>query len=158
MSDQQLTPGPELDARIAEACGVKLISRDEAVRISNEHDKSRPAWDSWYTNEWYVYEEPGKMFFGFTPASSYSIDLDAAFEAAEKTGLFKPNTAVPSGWLCLSGAGSKWGFIQFGYGIQCCWWMFPDGKGNLKGIQQTTPAMAICAAIIQIFSSPKEPV
>lgn len=137
MSTNDLTAGPELDAAVAKAVGITdgRVEGDAFYRWT-------PPNHNGYTDH-----------FEWSP----STDLNAAFEAADACRLFEANTAVDGGWLTLAGVGDaeqnpqkQWGFMQFGYNIQRCWWLFPNGSGGLTGIAQPTPALAICRAILAL--------
>lgn len=152
-----LTAGPELDAAVAIAVGDASVAHNWEDQGSNHYGTAYLCLKCGEVEltDSIEYDGRGKCI------RPYSTDLNAAFEAAEKCGLFKFETAVAKGWLTLAGVGDadqnpakQWGFMQFGYEIQRCWWMFPDNKGGMIGIAQPTPAMAICAAILALTARP----
>ena len=101
----EIKPGPELDFAVAKVAGFDVIGNeieDDEVWVDNED---------------------GRTSRMFRP----STDLNAAFAAAEKAGLFDD-------WLLTKG---KEG------------WYFQDhSERYMEGIKAPTPALAICAAIL----------
>lgn len=112
----KLIPGPELDAAVAKACGIEgTLMQFKSVGVLFVLTQG----DLISVDERYAWQ-PSK-------------DLNAAFEAAEKFGLF-------DGWM-LYKAVAVWGF-QDAYDS-------PLRNGDCV-LEAPTPALAICAAILEI--------
>jgi hypothetical protein len=108
----ELKPGPELDAEVAKACGIKVAVGDLCTD------------EGLYPNV--CYKDDGSESV-FRP----STDLNAAFEAAEKVGLF-----INGGSLSrFSPHGDSWAWYDAD-GIEIC--------------RNESPAMAICSAILSL--------
>lgn len=101
----EIKAGPELDRAVAEAVGVKVEA--SAYNLHRMHRVDGPG-----------------SGLPFMP----SEDLNAAFAAAEKVGLFER-------WSLRGGGGDSWGL----------YW----GDLNI-GVNEPTPALAICAAILKL--------
>jgi len=117
-----LTAGPEIDLAVAKACGFDFdVDPHGCVLRYGE------------SSEWF---EP-------------STDLNDAFLAAERFELFNYNGGFLS--LCKNNAeGTAWGFVKNKYGPSWEWWMWPNDNGGRSGVQEPTPALAICAGILKL--------
>jgi hypothetical protein len=98
--------GPELDRKVAEAIGLTIVpgTREDRVHVL----------------EWTGYYRP-------------SIDLNMAFEAAEKAGLFgedEANAMLTKGIADL--------------------WVLSWGQAEHDLLMSKTPALVICAAILKL--------
>lgn len=111
MPSVEIKPGVELDTAVANACG-------EIPGVSIESDGS-----------------PWTDYHGSDVRWRPSVDLNHAFAAAEKCGLFIGNdlTKAPSGWRVR-------------------YLMFEGAESELVA-ESATPALAICAAIIEELKS-----
>lgn len=129
----EIKPGPELDAAVAKACGIEGCV--ESLQCEATGYESTPR---------FVISD------GVNLASdeywSPSTGLNAAFEAAEKCGLFTPKNdttsiLVQSGdrWLINSQMRFQWGGMASPYET--------SSKTIGEGL---TPALAICAAILKL--------
>ena len=128
MTQTELPVGPQLDAAVAKACGIEGYICD--MRKVFLASGTPPAWVS----EWLTSTIP---LWRFAP----STDLNAAFEAAEKAGLFpdyflwcKEVDDVKTWYVRGFGSGRAGGHV-FGREIAC---------------DCTTPAEAICRAILEL--------
>ncbi len=156
----ELKAGPELDAKIATIVGFVPGPHDWDNTGDSNHYGS--IYRCTRCDEVKLDDTDADDKFGTSKClPAYSTDERFAFKAAEKAGLFKFGTAVKDGWLTLAGVGDgdqnpakQWGFMQFGYGIQACWWMWPGANGDLVGIAAGTPAEAICRAIVHLAKGP----
>lgn len=81
MSTMELKAGPELDAAVAKAIGVPANNRHEL----DDSDPSSYKQRCRVCGEWIYTSE---AHYEVSCAPPYSTDLNAAFEAAEKCGLF----------------------------------------------------------------------
>ncbi len=133
-----IKPGPELDRAVAEAVGwthkICVGYRDEA---GNDLDAAEAisAGCSLLAVRKLIYKTVDAKTGGkYIPR--YSTDLNAAFEAAEKVGLFSETF-----WrtLGMDEFGETWGVFE------------QDGavKKTVAGENHDTPALAICAAILK---------
>jgi hypothetical protein len=115
-----LTPGPELDARVAEACGVKgrICERDDGMAF-HENRPPHVACPDLPGDPW----QP-------------STDANAALDAAEKGGLFKDGIHT----VALAWSEQGWSVIR-GEGVHCV---------SLSCGNFATPCLAICAAILAL--------
>ena len=104
-ANTEIKPGPELDYAVAKAAGFDVIG------------------DEIEDDEVWVDNEDGGTSRMFRP----STDLNAAFAAAEKVGLFDV-------WLLAKG--------------ESYWHLQDYSERDMEGIQAPTPALVICAAIL----------
>jgi len=149
MSDIQ--PGPETDRAVAEAIGLKVITRSEAIRKCNdwqnvwcpEHGISvGPDFKHWFTNNFYIDGPPSAA--GLDPVPKYSTDLNAAFEAASRAFdkyigddtrfvvYYQPYENLPDWWAAIETDNPF------------------EGWGATLEAGAPTPALAICAAILKL--------
>lgn len=105
----EITPGPELDLVVAKAIGLEIAGRDE---IDDD--------------EVWVVNKDGRTSRWFRP----SVDLNDAFAAAEKAGMFLELQRLSSAWM----AGT---------------YILGDRIATAD-----TPALAICKAILKLKASP----
>lgn len=114
----KIVPGPELDLAVAEAIGLEdtYLGMDCVLITSCD-------WDEMCGIEHFTTEGPIACK-KFAP----STDLNAAFAAAEKIGLFLD-------WML-----AKW---------EKSWHFYEEGL-SLKNVDASTPALAICAAILKL--------
>lgn len=114
----EIKPGAELDLAVAEACGVK-------------------GWIESLRHEATGYESPKRFVLSSMVDTVFwepSTDLNAAFLAAEKVGLFDQ-------WHI-----GKWSNPpQSGWGI--------EGDGSPVSGLYPTPSLAICAAILELANA-----
>lgn len=120
MEAVEIKAGPDLDRRVADAIGLtypffdgKPIGLFEPIP---EGAEERSCLDPAIPDDW---------------IPSYSLDLNAAFAAAEKAGVFDE-------WA-LQKSGGEWTFVDCN---DCC--------NEWIGFAQPTPALTICAAILKL--------
>lgn len=111
---EALTPGPELDARVAAACGATPVFSFVPPNLWKFADGKRVNQDDWRP----------------------STDLNAAFEAAEKVGLFAPRNNI-----------TVWKIHDD--------WRASFNHDNGRGFTCPTLPLALCAAILALHP-PKE--
>ena len=102
-----LTPGPELDAAVAKACSLPYEFERGDIKVDR-----------------------GRWLQAFSP----STDLNAAFEAAEKVGLFNYRSLT-----CYPHLPPRW-LVHY----------FHNGDELNVVAEGPTPALAICAAILAL--------
>ena len=110
----EIEVGPWLDMDVAKAIGWK--------HIDDEHCEGVPP-DGAYENQ---------------KIPNYSADLNAAFDAAEKAGLFKCDTQ--------DGPGTNLSLFQ-GVGF---WWITNGTRRPIVQFADLTPALVICEAILEL--------
>lgn len=145
-----LKPRLETDRQVAAALGERVIGRLEAVAKCNEWrlrqpEPHGPDFESWFACDWYLDEEPNAG--GLEPLPSYSTDLNAAFAAAEKAGLFDFGYTEQEGSRFLDrvvdGGVERWRICRHVYG--------DDDRIGIRVIETApTPALAICGAILKL--------
>jgi len=132
----EIKPGPELDRAVAEVIGDPLDrSHDwEHTGLSGYHVsffRCRACGDLG-ADEWEPYDDPEDPCI-----KPYSTDLNAAFAAAERAGLFSETF-----WrtLGMDELGETWGVFE------------QDGsvKRSVGRDQAPTPALAICEAVLEL--------
>jgi hypothetical protein len=103
-------PGPELDQAVAEAIGWHRSEQ--------------------YPRDWMSAEGRTYPIQQFRP----SVDLNAAFAAAEKVGLFL----------------DEWCYLGPSVAVRGAWGVFEEDMSTLRRCLSTapTPALALCAAIL----------
>ena len=127
----EIKAGVELDRAVAEIIGIQTMLDDGKVVTACRE------WDD-------ILEELGTQLprgtwrIPFQP----STDLNAAFAAAEKAGLFHQDTDA---FLCRTPYGKR------GSGEEWKVWREQDGKLRFECSHHgSTPALAICAAILKL--------
>ncbi len=118
----QIPVGPELDAAVAKACGIigELAAKNGFATFVREYERYRLPWQP-------------------------SIDLNAAFEAANKAGLFNGKHKDRDDYgHSLSGSpiDDTW-YIEH-------WTWNGDGLASTTLATGATPAEAICRAIVSL--------
>jgi len=113
--------------------GETVLSRVDAVAKCNKWRERQPEpwgpdFESWFCGDWYLDGEPSAG--GLSPLPAYSIDIEEAFTAAERVGLFGDG-------ICL---------LKHREGA---WRIWDDdlGKAVASG---STPALVICKAILNL--------
>jgi hypothetical protein len=148
-------PGPELDRAVAEAIGEVVISREEAVAKCNDWRLRQstphgPDFESWFAGEWYLDGQPNSG--GLDSLPSYSTDLNAAFAAAEKVGLFDPgNRSDGRSYFRLlqKYEPDMWAMTEIVEEAEHDGFHEPNANEMVLDVgEQATPALAICAAIL----------
>lgn len=109
-----MKPGPETDLAVAKACGI--VVQEIGGKLVRSKKLDAPG---------------GWAFPDFQP----STDLNDAFVAAEKVGLFR--------------SGLTLGFYKKCWRNDGGWWITP-GCGPVDPPMFSTPALAICAAILKL--------
>ena len=110
-----IEPGVELDRAVAEAIGLEIVETHCGTEV-------------WFDN--------GN---GTLSQCNPSVNLNAAFAAAERVGLFDPDG--PEAFLAQHPAGSvEWKV----------WWEDSDDPDGGHAVYKSTPALAICAAILEL--------
>ena len=132
----EIKPGPELDRAVAEAIGLQV----EEYYLPSFCAVFLP--DGKTADEFGAKGVAASLDSGERPVHwAPSTDLDAAFSAAEVVGLFG------DGGACFSDKArhdnSGWMF---------CWGNESDGTGDC--VVESTPALAICAAILKLKGEP----
>jgi hypothetical protein len=120
-----LIPGAELDLKVTQTCGMK---------IEQHLGREKFVCDKYVSGHW-VYSKHFQQNEGDPCACEYfrpSIDLNDAFFAAEKVGLFDSSH--------LAKGASGWGVRDYDSGTGC----------NELSSDESTPALAICAAILKL--------
>lgn len=139
------TPGPELDAKVAAACGLKHV---EEIRHP-KHDWQATGEGNVYGSAYLCHrcfedrvtddiDYDGEGECVVTISKSFSTDLNAAFEAAEKVGLFKATTIGKSGHE----TDEPW-YVERSHETQ-------HGSRSETIGRGPTPALAICVAILKL--------
>lgn len=127
----QQKAGPELDKAVAEAIGLRPLDIDynpsardfPCVEYFRGADSGIVRGQVWYWRD--------GQFVSFKP----STDLNAAFAAADRAGVF-----------------NEWSLAQWDSG-----WGFEGTYESALGVSQATPALAICAAILELKSEATRP-
>ena len=131
----EIKPGHKLDSAVTKAIGLKntCFGKDCVLITSSD-------WDEMRGIEHLTTEGPIACK-RFAP----STDLNAAFAAAEKVGLFHPleNTYGEGPWVTLTRDPLRWSI-----------WMW-KGEMFIAMGEAPTPALVICAAILK-FPEEKE--
>ena len=114
----EIKPGAELDLAVAEACGVKGWIESVRYEVTG-------------------YESPKRFVLSSTVETVFwepSIDLNAAFYAAEKVGLFSESYRG----ICKEPSDDTWGVV--------------DVLSNCERVisSEDTASLAICAAILEL--------
>lgn len=131
----EIKPGPELDAAVAKACGIAFTKANRGGDAS----------------DWWIIRSPREFDGASASGQRWSpfTDLNAAFEAAEKYGLFKPkNDAIiilmqwDTGWVIRRQLKTQWGGM----------WSPVETSRETIG-EGTTVALAICSAILYLEQS-----
>ena len=116
----EIKAGPELDLAVAEACGVD-------------------GWIESLRNEATGYQSPERFVLGGESETVFwepSTDLNAAFEAAERVGLFTIERDGPEVHLAKTFDGQ--------------WEILTGGSAMGYVSREATPALAICAGILAV--------
>ena len=140
-----IKPGPELDYAVAKAIGwtclIQVGSRDRATGEEFLESQGTVHFLALLAVRDAIMKEVDADG-GAKYIPHYSTDLNAAFEAAERAGLFSITF-----WrtLGMDELGETWSvFEQDG----CC-------KRAITGDQHATPALAICASILELKKNQK---
>ena len=118
-TDVETKAGPELDCAVAEAMGWARGTVDAAAAFF------------WFSEDG-IAQFPVKEF-------KPSTDLNVAFAAAEKVGLFMCDTQ--------DGPGTNLRLFRGGGGF---WWITNGNRRPVVQFSARTPALAICAAILKL--------
>jgi len=110
----EIKPGYELDRAVAEAIGLKATHK--------------------VLGGGYYFVRPGDEMEAFPVKFAPSVDLNAAFFAAESVGLFSESYRG----ICKEPSDDTWGVV--------------DVLSNCERVisSEDTPALAICAAILEL--------
>ena len=119
-----LEAGPELDAKIAELCGINVVPCENRGRIVKKGEHYDQLEGIPYIGKYGDFFEP-------------STDLNAAFEAAENCGLFDRHVLGQTG-------DSRWAI----------WADDMVVDRTCISVKESTPSLAICAAILALKGKP----
>lgn len=122
----EIKAGPELDRAVAEAIGLVYEQRPSPDRHARECFGMQKT--GWWDGDQYVC---------FRNAPTYSTDLNVAFAAAEKVGLFE----------------EAWFTVNANNGNGVVYWEQNGNPNEGDAIEVATPALAICAAILKLKGS-----
>lgn len=124
MATHELQPGPELDAKIAEVCGIDVVPCENNGRIVKKGEHYDQLEGVPYVGKYGDFFEP-------------STDANAAFEAAEKCGLFNGNVSLVKS-------------MRSWYVDECAETYGPTRPRRWSTGIGDTPALAICDAILTL--------
>ena len=128
MSTEQLVAGDKLDRRVAKAAGWNSCCDWEETGLGNFYGC---VYQCRVCGEIDLVESPSELDMVCLPC--FSTDLNAAFEAAERTGLFDKNRFNA---LLEKTTDGRWEVL----------WSTDD-----ISVEADTPALAICGAILKLL-------